>query len=462
MPRWETPRTPSRKTLGHRVARVAELLRLPPMPHQQQIWNVGLEIDPDTGVFAYREVNVTMMRQSGKTTTVLSLKLDRGMNFVDEHGPQRIQYSAQTGKDGREKMLDDEWPLIKRSKLRPAFLDPRRTNGAEAFRLKNGSLVLNLASDDASGHGKTTDLGIIDEAFADVDDRREQAIIPAMATKPWAQLWVASTAGTMMKSPYLLRKVEKGRAAVENGTGTRDGIAYFEWSIPDDEDIDSPDVWERFMPAFGLTINAAAIRHARGAMVEGEFRRAWCNQWTVTNERVLPVEHWEAVCRGDIAPTGRLTFAVDATPELSSAAVVVCDGFGRLEVVDSRSGVGWLTAKVVELAHKHGAAVAVDTASTANGFADEWERQGVEVKRLTSREMAGACGTFYAAVINHTIQIRTDLALNRAAAGARKRHSGDVWYWGRKDNTVDVSPLVAASIARWVAVSDNPPMLYAY
>jgi hypothetical protein len=31
-----------------------------------------------------------------------------------------------------------------------------------------------------------------------------------------------------------------------------------------------------------------------------------------------------------------------------------------------------------------------------------------------------------------------------------------VWYWGRKDNTVDVSPLIAASIARWVAVSDEP------
>ena len=141
------------------------------MPHQQ-LWDVGLEVDPETGVFSYRTVIVTMMRQSGKTTTLCALKLDRGMNFVGEHGPQRIQYSAQTGKDGRDKMLDDEWPLIKASKLKSAFLPPRRTNGNEAFRFKNGSLVLNLASDAASGHGKTTDLGIIDEAFADVDDPR--------------------------------------------------------------------------------------------------------------------------------------------------------------------------------------------------------------------------------------------------------------------------------------------------
>lgn len=438
------------------------MLRLPPMPHQQQIWNVGLEVDPDTGVFAYREVDVTMMRQSGKTTTVLSLKLDRGMNYVDEHGPQRIQYSAQTGKDGREKMLDDEWPLIKRSKLRPAFLDPRRTNGAEAFRLKNGSLILNLASDQASGHGKTTDLGIIDEAFADTDDRREQAIVPAMATKPWAQLWVASTAGTVMTSPYLLRKVEKGRSAVENGTCDRDGVAYFEWSIPDDEDIDSPDVWARYMPAFGLTINAAAIRHARGTMVEGEFRRAWCNQWTVTNERVIPLEDWKQVCSEAVAPQGQVVFGVDVSPEREKghSAIVACDQYANVELVDSRPGVGWLSERVIQLSARNDAIVAVDTASPAHSFADEWERSRVKVQRLSSREMAGACGTFYDAVLTHTMKIRAHSALDTAAAGARKRHSGDVWYWGRKDNSVDVSPLIAASIARWVAVGDDGPSVY--
>lgn len=415
------------------------------MPHQLQLWMVGTEIDPDTGFFAYREVRVTMMRQSSKTTSLMCLKIDRGLNFAD-HGPQRIQYSAQTGKDGREKMLDDEWPVIRKSKVRAAFLEPRRSNGNEAFRFKNGSLILNLASDQASGHGKTTDLGIIDEAFADVDDRREQSIIPAMATKEWAQLWVASTAGTA-GSLYLKRKVDTGRAAVE--AGSRDGVAYFEWSVPDDEDIDSPDVWAKYMPAYGLTISDRAIRHARDTMTEGEFRRAWCNQWTVTNERVLPYEDWTAVCSPDVEPDGDIGFAVDVAPERSSAAIVASDDNSRLELVDHRQGVGWLNARVVELAQRWSSTVTVDTASPAHSFADEWERLGVRVNRLSSREMAGACGTFYDAVVNHTVSIKSDARLDAAAAGASKRVSGDVWYWARKDKSVDVSPIVAASIALW-------------
>ncbi len=436
---------------------MCEVLGFTPMPHQHQIWNVGLEIDPDTGVFVYREVRATMMRQSSKTTSVLCLKLDRGLNFGKDYGAQRIQYSAQTGKDGREKMLDDEWPLIKKSRLRPAMLEPRRSNGNEAFRFKNGSLILNLASDQASGHGKTTDLGIIDEAFADVDDRREQAILPAMATKPWAQLWVTSTAGTA-SSAYLWRKVETGRQLVDSSRCPEEGVAYFEWSVPDDEDIDSPDVWRRYMPAFGYTISERVIRHARNTHIEGEFRRAWCNQWTISNERVLPAEDWEAVCSEDVAPHGHLVLGVDASPQRSSASVVSADPDGRIEVVETREGLGWLHERVTELAEKWHATVGVDTASPAHSFADDWERSGVKVHRLSSREMAAATGSFYDAVVNRTVQVRTHPALDKAAAGARKRVSGDVWYWARRDNTVDVSPLIAASIARWM--NDDGPSVY--
>jgi hypothetical protein len=233
------------------------------------------------------------------------------------------------------------------------------------------------------------------------------------------------------------------------------GRALF--TAPDDP-LD-PDVWYRCMPGLGIWVTEESVEDLRQDLHDLFPREGLC-VWDpdpFAEGSTFPDEAWARCCDEDLVPKGRLAFGVDSTPERSSAAIVACDAFGRIEVVDTRSGLGWVTAKVIDLAHKHNATVGVDTASPAHSLADEWERQGVTVQRLSSREMAGASGTFYDAVLNHTIQIRTDKALDRAAAGARRRESGDVWYWARRDNTVDVSPLVAASIARWVAVSTETP-----
>ena len=41
-------------------------------------------------------------------------------------------------------------------------------------------------------------------------------------------------------------------------------------------------------------------------------------------------------------------------------------------------------------------------------------------------------------------------ALMAAVGGASRRTVGDGWKWSRKDSTVDVSPLVAATYAHWM------------
>ena len=48
-----------------------------------------------------------------------------------------------------------------------------------------------------------------------------------------------------------------GRAQVEGG-GDR-GMAYFEWSAPDDADPADPRTWRDCMPALGHTITEEAI-----------------------------------------------------------------------------------------------------------------------------------------------------------------------------------------------------------
>jgi hypothetical protein len=72
----------------------------------------------------------------------------------------------------------------------------------------------------------------------------------------------------------------------------------------------------------------------------------------------------------------------------------------------------------------------------------------VKTDTVSGREYAAACGGFYDAVVQGTVVHLDQPVLNAAVAGARKRILGDAWAWGRKGGT-DVSPLVAATLARW-------------
>ena len=275
-------------------------------------------------------------------------------------------------------------------------------------------------------------------------------MLPAMLTRPAAQILNISTAGTE-RSVFLKRKVDAGRAAVANGE--TQGIAYFEWSADEEADPDDPATWRSCMPALGWTISEDVVRHLRQTMTEGEFRRSALNQWTISEERVIPASLWNGVCADDVAPEGRMVIGLDVNPERSAAAIAIADEKGRVELVDHRQGIGWVVERVVELSKKFEIPVALDSYGPAGSLVSELESQFVKVHSHTAREMAHACGVFYDAVADSKIQIRRHAALDIAAAAARKRQMSDVWIWGRRDAQEDVSPLIAATLAYEKAMS---------
>jgi phage terminase large subunit-like protein len=284
------------------------------MPWQQQIADVALEVMPD-GTPAFRELNVLVPRQCGKTSLMLAMELHRALLWGT---PQVIGYTAQTGWDARRKLIDDQVPLLEVSQLASTIKRVYRGAGMESIHFKNSSRIDVMPSTPTAGHGRVINLGIIDEAFSDEDDRREGALLPAMATKRDAQLFVISTAGTQ-SSLYLKRKVEQGRAMVD--AGIDEGVAYFEFSAGDDDDIDDPATWWRTIPALGLTIDESVIAHARGTMTEGEFRRAYLCQWTVLDEAAIPAKFVARVMAADTAPSGRLSFGIDVAMDRSYSSI---------------------------------------------------------------------------------------------------------------------------------------------
>lgn len=417
------------------------------MPWQQLVADVGGELLP-SGLPAYREVVVTVMRQSGKTTLFLTWSVDR-CNLWGSR--QAVAYTAQTGSDARQKMLEDWVPAIERSAWASKLKSVHRAQGGEAITWNNGSRIGVHASSTSAGHGKTRHLGLIDEAFDDVDDRREGAIAPSQITVRDAQLLICSTMGTDA-SLYLNRKVDVGRAAAMEGRTS--GIAYFEWSVPEDEDVDDPEVWWRFMPALGWTIDDSTVAHLRSTMSDGEFRRAICNQRMRSDEWMIPKVTWARVCRdADVSPMGvdRPTFAVEVSPDRDFAAICAAGNVGgRLvgELVEHRPGVGWLLERVVELREKYDARIVIEDRSPAaavKGLADTVD----DVLDLS--DAVKASGWFYDQVADDKLSVRPDAAFDRALAVAVKKPAGELgWRFDRKPGG-DVSPLVALTLALWDA-----------
>lgn len=399
------------------------MLDHPLMPHQRLVADVGLEIDPVTGLPAYREVVLSIMRQSGKSVLLFVFQLDRCLSWP---GLRRVAYTAQSGFDARKKLLRDYVPIIKHSRLWPAVEHVRQSQGDEGITFSDSSEIAVVASNLSAGHGRSWDLGVIDEAFDDEDDRREQSIIPALATRADGQLLVASTAGTA-RSSYLRRKVEAGRLAAELNSGS--GVAYFEWSIPDDADIDDPEVWWQHMPALGWTISVEAVAHARQSMSDSEFRRGFGNQWVSETDAWLPPGSWVSCADARPIPDGvDVVLGFDGSFNNDSTAVVAvqvgekphvdvvacwerpthADGSWRVPVFDVETAIReacrrWQVREIV-----------CDPYRWARTF-QVLEDEGLPVAEYpqSPQRMVPATQRFYEAVLNKTLTHSGDARLAR-------------------------------------------------
>ena len=462
-PRWATPRNPTRDTHGAKIAWVAKQLGWDLMPWQRAVADVACEIDPATGRLFYQTVVVTVMRQQGKTSLLLPVWAHRAVSWPNV----RVAWTMQSAQAARSKWAEEHVPRIQASPLakllEPGSKGVRMQNGSEHVKFTNGSMQTLLASTMSAGHGDVVDLGMVDEAMAQRDDRLHQALKPAMKTRhgagmPGAQLWVVSTMGPDGESVWFNAQVDAGRAAVEQGTCEEDRICYVEYSAPEDADPGDPAVWRACMPALGFTVEESTIRaEYREALLVPDglagFRRQALNQRTAQRaDPPFPLEVWDSCLSDAVRPVEGLVWAVDVSPDQASAAVGVAwrrpDGVVQVQVVDARPGVGWLPGRVAELRERWQGVWVLDPRGASGSQAAGWP--GVTVSAGQVRQ---GCAELEAAVRSGRLGHFGQPELRAALEGAVRRPSEDGgWSWARRRSAVDISPLVAVSLAHGALV----------
>lgn len=416
------------------------------------------------------EVGLTVPRQNGKGGILEAREL-AGLFLLKEpliiHSAHEFATSLEAFRR-LEALIQNTPDLHRRVKPRGY----KHSHGEEGIELRNGQRVLFKTRTKGGGRGFTCDCLIYDEDMI-LAEAAHGATLPTLSARPNPQVWYT---GSAVDQTVHEHGVVKSRLRDRALRGNDPSLAYFEWSVEGDDpdkvsDTDVSDVgaWSRANPALGIRISAEHVGRELRSMDSRRFavERLNVGDWPdPEGEGVQLVPNWRELADPHSEVVGDLAFAFDVSPDRSSAAIGVAgyraDHLFHIEVVDHRPGTGWITDRLVGLVEKHGsAAVTCDEKGPAGALIRPLANRGVKVESTNAGEYAQACGHFFDACgveggdepeLRHLGT--TELA--KALRGARQRPLGDAWAWSRKSSSVDITPLVACTLALWRANEITP------
>lgn len=327
------------------------------------------------------------------------------------------------------------------------------------MRFRGGGRVQFIARSRTSGRGLTGDLLVFDEA-QDLDDDAVGALLPTIVSRPNPQAWYLGSAPGPMSTVWHRRRAS-GR---EGGSDRR---AFFEFSADPGCDLDDRDSWAQANPGLGLRLTEEAIEAERLSMSDEMFAR---ERLSVSPDlaiagMVIPPDAWASCLDPRSKFSGPPVFAVDVSPGEETASIAVAgvrdDGLLHVEIAENRPGTGWVAAWLKDRQGRWNARIVADPGGPAGAVLPDAKAAGVDIEPVSLRDHAAACASLRSAVVEGRMRHRGDALLDAALQGATKRDMGDgAWLWSRKSSLIDISPLVAATLAL-SAVSPAAPV-FAY
>lgn len=458
-PKFATKRDTKARTDGARIGKIAAALGKPLMPWQQYVVDVATEHEPD-GRYRYEIVVVTVPRQSGKTTLVGPVQLDR----VIVNRGIRVFYTAQTGKDARSRFRDLV-ALVQESPL-DAVAQYRYSAGDEGIKFPNGSELKIFAPVMAALHGETPPLVTLDEiwGYDEVlgDAMLEGAIIPAqMSLTGNRQIWMVSTAGTAL-SVFMRKWVERGRETTSPKGKRWPKMAYFEWGLADGDDPYDPKAIAKFHPAVGHEINGTVVTAEellKNDVSRATWLRAFCNVWLDASDPLFSVEHWNAL---KIKPIGipkrseiAVTYEIAADNDCGAVMASWRDDEGRPcnRVLHAAPGTSWMHDLIVEIYRTWKPAVlGGDDGGPTRRLTDRLRRTLGEDAIVTTngKDFATACEGWLTFVRDNELKHDGTKTFSNAIAHLVLKRVGDVTKFSRNDSTGPIAAVCASAVGLWL------------
>ncbi len=431
---------------------------------QRALLDVAFGLRPDNRVAAF-EVAVVVSRQNLKTAWLKMCAL--GWLFVTDQ--RLIVWSAHEFSTAQEAHRD----LAELIENTPSLRRRLKPNGVhfgsadKSIELATGQRVVFKARTATGGRGLSGDKVVLDESFA-LQPAHIGALMPTLSARPDPQLLYASSAG-QEQSAYLRSIRDRGRS------GSDPTLAYVEWCDDLGGDCAQPGCdhavgrtgcrlddearWARANPTLGRRITWDYLRAERRAMPPAEFARerlGWWDEGDALDAGAFPAEVWDACRTSELTMDYPVTFAVEVAEDRTWTAIAVAskaaDGTVQVEVGDYAEGVSWVVDRLAELTRRNRRSrVVVQRSSPAGSLAPSMRDRGIVTIDPTAADYAAACGALHDLVtlagLRHAGQPELDVAVRHA----RTKPAGDSWVWNRRTPSVDISPLVAVTLACWGA-----------
>jgi hypothetical protein len=445
-------------SLGREALELAANAGLTALPWQADVIDASLGLRGD-GRWASTEIGLTVARQNGKGG-VFEIRALAGLFLIP--GDRLQVYTAHLFKTAGDMQLRLEGLIRSTPDLHSQVKSYKHSHGEEGIYLRNGKRLLFATRSKGGLRGLSIDTLYFDEDMF-LPEHDLAASVFTQSARPNPQRWYLGSAVDQLAHPD---GVAKSRIRAKAIAGVDPSTAYFEWSV----DLDSPDdltdemmrdhnLWLAANPSIGHFLNEEAVA-AEMNLLPRTFavERLSIGDWHPIGDQALSdidLEAWDEAADTASKPLDPVCFAFDVTPRRSFASIAVAgrrsDGLVHVEVIDRRAGTAWVPERLLELQGRHKtASVGYAMSSPAEALIPDLKVRNLHP--ISTAEHASACGRLFDAVEQRTIRhlgpgsaFGTDLDV--AVRGAVQKEHGDRFLWSRSKSSVDISPLVAVTLA---------------
>lgn len=433
------------------MVELAQMFDLYADPWQEHVL-VGAQGEREDGKHAAFEVGVVVPRQNGKDG-IIEIRTLGGLLILEERLITVSAHQFDTSLETFRRLLHyfENYDELTRRVKRVS-----KSHGEEGIELLSGQRVRFRTRTAGGGRGFTGDCLFMNEAMI-LRETSMGALFPTMSARPNPQLYYLGSPvdKAVHEHGIVLARVR------ERALRGEPRLAYFEYASADSletVDADDREGWYAANPALGVRITEEFVEAEQRAMDPKTFavERLGVGDWpdTVQDEtNRITEEAWKACLAPDAKPASLACVAFDVRPDRSSATISAAapaegDGLRFIQTLRHGAGTGWVAKALAEIVQRHAPGrVLYDEKSPAAALVSQVERAGVQLTPVQGPEYAAACQVFFDSVNQATLRHGGESELTAAARGAARRPLGDAWAWSRKNSAVDISPLVAATLA---------------
>jgi len=397
----------------------------------------------DDGLYASDTVAMSIPRQVGKTYLMAAIIFALCLinpKITAIWTAHRVKTSKET--------FASMTGLAQQAKVKAHVRQIVRGRGDEAVNFTNGSRVLFGAREQGFGRGfSKVDILVFDEAQI----LGESAMEDMLAAQNVAPNPLTIMAGTPPRPKDMGEVFTMIRQEALAGDSRE--TLYIELSADRAADIDDREQWRKANPSFPSRTPERAMLRLRKNLTAESFRREALGVWDEVKKHraVISPYVWDTLA--DVGPADGVApsaLAVDMNHDrfVSIAAAWREGETTHLEEVwagpDASAAMEWLILRATRRTP-----IVIDAMSPAAALVAPLKGRRLRVVTSTAPDMAKACGLLVDKANTGHVTHSGQESIKVALLGAIKRPIGAAGGWGfdRSDPDVDISPLVAGTLA---------------